>query len=58
MGKVAEMALEGCEPRDAGITGVPVRTGKYRPDALAQASDVPDNVIDSLAHLHMLLQVD
>jgi hypothetical protein len=36
MGKVAEMALEGCEPRDAGITGVLVRTGKFRPDALAQ----------------------
>lgn len=32
-----------------GITGVLVRTGKFRPAALDQASGTPDHVVDSIA---------
>lgn len=38
-----------------GITGVLVRTGKYRPGALESASAAPDRVIDSIADLPGLL---
>ncbi len=38
-----------------GITGVLVRTGKFREDTLAGASGRPDHVIDSLADLPGLL---
>jgi HAD superfamily hydrolase (TIGR01458 family) len=38
-----------------GITGVLVRTGKYRAEALDGASGVPDHVIDSIADLPALL---
>ena len=38
-----------------GITGVLVRTGKFREDALAAASGHPDHVIDSIAGLPALL---
>ncbi|MEU5095266.1 HAD-IIA family hydrolase [Streptomyces sp. NPDC020996] len=40
----------------AGITGVLVRTGKYRPDTLRTASGRPDHVIDSFAELPALLR--
>src|SRR5262249_5138812 len=32
-----------------GITGVLVKTGKYRPQALHAADGVPDHVLDSIA---------
>jgi HAD superfamily hydrolase (TIGR01458 family) len=38
-----------------GLTGVLVRTGKYRPDALRDAPGSPDQVIDSVADLPGLL---
>ena len=34
-----------------GLTGVQVRTGKFRPEALERASGTPDHVIDSIADL-------
>ena len=37
------------------ITGVLVRTGKYRPETLRDAPGVPDHVIDSVADLPALL---
>jgi HAD superfamily hydrolase (TIGR01458 family) len=40
----------------AGLTGVLVRTGKFRPDALERATDRPDHVIDSIADLPGLLR--
>ena len=39
----------------AGLHGVLVRTGKYRPDAVAAAGGEPDAVIDSFADLPELL---
>ncbi|KUN80608.1 HAD family hydrolase [Streptomyces bungoensis] len=39
----------------AGITGVLVRTGKYRPETEAGASGTPDHVRDSFADLPALL---
>ena len=39
-----------------GLTGVLVRTGKYRPQAEEGASGVPDHVIDSVADLPALLR--
>jgi HAD superfamily hydrolase (TIGR01458 family) len=41
--------------QDHGITGVLVRTGKYRPETLRSAPAVPDQVIDSVADLPGLL---
>src|SRR5262249_6804485 len=41
--------------RDAGLRGVLVRTGKYLPRALAEASGTPDHVLDSVAGLPDLL---
>jgi HAD superfamily hydrolase (TIGR01458 family) len=38
-----------------GITGVLVRTGKYREDQLARASGTPDHVVDSIVDLPGLL---
>ena len=38
-----------------GLTGVLVRTGKYRDDTLAAAAGRPDHVIDSVAELPALL---
>jgi ribonucleotide monophosphatase NagD (HAD superfamily) len=38
-----------------GLTGVLVRTGKFRDDVLAAATDRPDLVIDSFADLPALL---
>lgn len=38
-----------------GITGVLVRTGKYRPETLENATGTPDHVIDSVADLPGLL---
>ncbi len=38
-----------------GITGVLVRTGKFREDKLATASGRPDHVIDSIVELPALL---
>ena len=38
-----------------GITGVLVRTGKYRAEAVDAADGVPDHVIDSIADLPALL---
>ncbi len=37
--------------RDAGLIGILVRTGKYRPEALERAPGRPDLVIDSFADL-------
>jgi HAD superfamily hydrolase (TIGR01458 family) len=42
----------------SGITGVLVKTGKYRPEAVAAADGVPDHVLDSIADLPALLNVD
>jgi len=41
--------------QDHGITGVLVRTGKYRPETLRSAPGLPDQVIDSIADLPGLL---
>lgn len=38
-----------------GVTGVLVRTGKFRPEDLQRVDDVPDHVIDSFADLPALL---
>lgn len=38
-----------------GLTGVQVRTGKFRPEDLERASGSPDHVIDSIADLPELL---
>ncbi len=38
-----------------GITGVLVRTGKYRPEAVREADGTPDHVVDSFADLPELL---
>ncbi|MEV0177495.1 TIGR01458 family HAD-type hydrolase [Streptomyces sp. NPDC050803] len=40
----------------AGITGVLVRTGKFLPETLREASGTPDQVIDSFADLPELLR--
>lgn len=40
----------------AGITGVLVRTGKYTPETLRDASGTPDHVIDSFTNLPDLLE--
>ncbi|MCW4351792.1 HAD-IIA family hydrolase [Hoyosella sp. YIM 151337] len=40
----------------AGMTGVLVRTGKYRPELLEDAEHQPDHVIDSVADLPHLLK--
>ncbi|MFF7190275.1 HAD-IIA family hydrolase [Streptomyces sp. NPDC008222] len=40
----------------AGITGVLVRTGKYRPETHRAASGEPDHVLDSFADLPALLR--
>jgi HAD superfamily hydrolase (TIGR01458 family) len=41
--------------QSAGMTGVLVRTGKFRESALAAASGAPDHLIDSVAGLPALL---
>jgi len=41
--------------QDHGLTGVLVRTGKYRPETLRSAPGVPDHVIDSVADLPRLV---
>ncbi len=41
--------------QDHGITGVLVRTGKYRPETHRSAPGLPDQVIDSIADLPALL---
>jgi HAD superfamily hydrolase (TIGR01458 family) len=38
-----------------GITGVLVRTGKFREESLARASGTPDHVVDSIADVQGLL---
>ena len=38
-----------------GITGVLVRTGKFREDALGRASGTPDYIIDSIVDVPELL---
>ncbi|SNX65379.1 HAD superfamily hydrolase (TIGR01458 family) [Streptomyces sp. TLI_55] len=40
----------------AGVTGVLVRTGKFLPETLRDASGTPDHVIDSFAELPALLR--
>lgn len=42
--------------QQVGMTGVLVRTGKFRPVVLAAASATPDHVIDSVAELPALLK--
>jgi HAD superfamily hydrolase (TIGR01458 family) len=37
--------------QQCGIRGILVRTGKYRQDAVAVSSIVPDGTLDSIAHL-------
>jgi ribonucleotide monophosphatase NagD (HAD superfamily) len=39
----------------AGLTGVLVRTGKYRADALRDTDGTPDHVVDSFADVPGLL---
>ncbi|MGW4088415.1 HAD-IIA family hydrolase [Nocardia sp. NPDC004750] len=41
--------------QDVGLTGVLVRTGKFRPGVLASADRAPDHVIDSVVDLPELL---
>jgi HAD superfamily hydrolase (TIGR01458 family) len=41
-----------------GITGVLVRTGKFRPEAMARATGTPDHVVDSVADVPDLLLDD
>jgi ribonucleotide monophosphatase NagD (HAD superfamily) len=41
--------------QQAGLTGVLVRTGKFQPDTLQNASGAPDHVIGSVADLPALL---
>jgi HAD superfamily hydrolase (TIGR01458 family) len=41
--------------QDHGLTGVLVRTGKYRPESLRSAPGAPDHVIDSVADLPRLV---
>ncbi len=41
--------------QDVGIRGVLVRTGKFRPDALALAAGAPDQVVDSIVAVPDLL---
>ncbi|WP_433758553.1 HAD-IIA family hydrolase [Nocardia sp. CA-135398] len=43
--------------QQVGMTGVLVRTGKFRAAVLAAASTAPDHVIDSVAELPALLKV-
>ncbi len=38
-----------------GITGVLVRTGKYLPRTLREASGTPDHVVDSIADVPAML---
>ena len=38
-----------------GITGVLVRTGKFREDDVARASGTPDHILDSVLDLPELL---
>ncbi len=40
-----------------GITGLLVRTGKFREDQLARASGTPDHVVDSIVDVPGLLRV-
>ncbi|MCQ4082063.1 HAD-IIA family hydrolase [Streptomyces sp. RB6PN25] len=40
----------------SGMTGVLVRTGKYRPEAVENADGTPDHVLDSFADLPALLE--
>ncbi|MFA9566037.1 MAG: TIGR01458 family HAD-type hydrolase [Acidimicrobiales bacterium] len=42
----------------AGVHGVLVRTGKYRPEALSQQHEPPDFMLDSVADLPELLGLD
>jgi ribonucleotide monophosphatase NagD (HAD superfamily) len=39
----------------AGLTGVLVRTGKFRPDDLETAGGTPDHTLDSIADLPAFL---
>jgi HAD superfamily hydrolase (TIGR01458 family) len=41
--------------QSAGLTGIQVRTGKFRDEDLERASGSPDHVIDSIADLPDLL---
>ncbi|NLU83128.1 HAD-IIA family hydrolase [Rhodococcus sp. HNM0569] len=41
--------------QQVGLTGVLVRTGKFRPSVLAHSSETPDHVVDSVAELPGLL---
>lgn len=41
-----------------GITGVLVRTGKYRAESLTRANSAPDHVLDSFHDLPTLLRLD
>jgi ribonucleotide monophosphatase NagD (HAD superfamily) len=40
--------------QDCGLTGVLVRTGKFRPETLEASERRPDHVIDSIANLREL----
>jgi len=40
-----------------GITGVLVRTGKYRPEVVTMAGGAPDNIVDSIADVPALIGV-
>jgi ribonucleotide monophosphatase NagD (HAD superfamily) len=40
--------------QSAGLGGVLVRTGKFRPDQLEKAKVTPDSIIDSIADLPSL----
>ena len=41
--------------QDVGLTGILVRTGKFRPETLDRSERKPDHVIDSIADLPVLL---
>jgi HAD superfamily hydrolase (TIGR01458 family) len=50
-----DIAADVLAAQDHGITGVLVRTGKYRPETFRSAPGRPDHVIDSVADLPRLL---
>jgi ribonucleotide monophosphatase NagD (HAD superfamily) len=43
---------------DAGLTGILVRTGKYREDAVRSAGIEPTATVDSIADVPALLAAD
>jgi ribonucleotide monophosphatase NagD (HAD superfamily) len=51
-----DLAADVAPAQALGITGILVRTGKFREDTLETAARRPDHVIDSVADLPELLK--